>query len=164
MTEESFPVALGGRQWSLPHLPFRAIKKIQPALFQLYAELGGAAISPASVAQLSEAQLDRLAVGVLDQGRLAARLIDGKDGDIIFAPRKRFGAVQIHQVRGAVGQVDEFAAGMDVNRAGGLAHNRPFGDGTPLPKRYRGMLLDIWTRARNNGALGQSASPQTLMP
>jgi hypothetical protein len=61
MTEESFPVALGGRQWSLPHLPFRAIKKIQPALFQLYAELGGAAISPASVAQLSEAQLDRLA-------------------------------------------------------------------------------------------------------
>jgi hypothetical protein len=48
-------------------------------------------------------------------------------------------------------------------RAGGLAHSRPFGDGTALPKRYRGMLLDIWTRARNNGALGQSASPQAIL-
>lgn len=48
-------------------------------------------------------------------------------------------------------------------RAGGLAHNRPFGDGVALPKRYRGMLLDIWTRARNNGALGQSASPQAIL-
>jgi hypothetical protein len=45
----------------LPHLPFRAIKKIQPALFQVYFELGGAAMSSASVAQLGEAQLDRLA-------------------------------------------------------------------------------------------------------
>jgi hypothetical protein len=49
-------------------------------------------------------------------------------------------------------------------RAGGLAHNRPFGNGVALPKRYRGMLLDIWTRARNNGALGQSASPQAMLP
>jgi hypothetical protein len=49
-------------------------------------------------------------------------------------------------------------------RAGGLAHNRPFGDGTPLPKRYRAVLLDIWTRARNNGGLGQSASPQGMLP
>jgi hypothetical protein len=61
MSEETFPVALAGRQWVLPHLPFRAIKKIQPALFQVYAELGGAVISTASVAGLSEAQLDRLA-------------------------------------------------------------------------------------------------------
>ena len=61
MSEETFLVSLGGRRWALPHLPFRAIKKIQPALFQVYAELGGAAISTASVAQLSEAQLDRLA-------------------------------------------------------------------------------------------------------
>ena len=30
-------------------------------------------------------------------------------------------------------------------------------------KRFRGMLLDIWTRARNNGALGQSASPQAVI-
>lgn len=48
-------------------------------------------------------------------------------------------------------------------RSGGMAHNRPFGDGTPLPKRFRGMLLDIWTRARNNGFAGQSASPQAMM-
>ena len=61
MTDETFSVALGGRRWALPHLPFRAIKKIQPALFQLYGEFGGAAISAASVAELSEAQLDRLA-------------------------------------------------------------------------------------------------------
>ena len=61
MSEDTFIVSLGGRQWALPHLPFRAIKKIQPALFQVYAELGGAAISTTSVAQLSEAQLDRLA-------------------------------------------------------------------------------------------------------
>src|ERR1700684_689772 len=45
------------------------------------------------------AQLDRAAVSVLDQGRLAARLINGKDGDIIFAPCERFRAVRIHQVR-----------------------------------------------------------------
>ena len=61
MSEETFLVGLGGRRWNLPHLPFRAIKKIQPTLFQVYAELGGAAISTSSVAQLSEAQLDRLA-------------------------------------------------------------------------------------------------------
>ena len=61
MSEEAFLVSLGGRRWSLPHLPFRAIKRIQPALFQVYSELGGAAMSAASVALLSEAQLDRLA-------------------------------------------------------------------------------------------------------
>jgi len=61
MSEEPFVVSLGGRRWTLPHLPFRAIKKIQPALFQVYSELGGAAMSTASVTQLSEAHLDRLA-------------------------------------------------------------------------------------------------------
>jgi hypothetical protein len=49
-------------------------------------------------------------------------------------------------------------------RAGGLAHNRPFGAGVALPKRYRGMLLDVWTRAQNNGGLGQSRSPQGMLP
>ena len=61
MSEETFDVALGGRHWALPHLPFRAIKKIQPILFQLYAELGGAEASPQSLARFTEAQLDRLA-------------------------------------------------------------------------------------------------------
>ena len=37
MSEETFVVELAGRRWALPHLPFRLIKTIQPALFQLYA-------------------------------------------------------------------------------------------------------------------------------
>ena len=61
MSEEPFVVALGGRLWALPHLPFRAIKAIQPALVRIYLELGGAGVSLASVASLEEAHLDRLA-------------------------------------------------------------------------------------------------------
>lgn len=61
MSEETFTIALAGRRWALPHLPFRAIKAIQPALFQVYAEAGGAELSTASVARLGEAQFDRLA-------------------------------------------------------------------------------------------------------
>jgi hypothetical protein len=61
MSEETFAITLAGRRWALPHLPFRAIKKIQPVLFQTYSELGGAAISTARIAEVSEAQLDRLA-------------------------------------------------------------------------------------------------------
>jgi hypothetical protein len=58
---EGFAVSLGGRRWAVPHLPFRAIKAIQPVLFDIYREAGGAAMSGESVARLSEAQLDRLA-------------------------------------------------------------------------------------------------------
>ena len=61
MSEETFAVALGGRSWALPHLPFRAIKAIQPALFDIYLAAGGAAMSKDSVARLGEAELDRLA-------------------------------------------------------------------------------------------------------
>jgi hypothetical protein len=61
MSEEAFAVLLGGRTWAVPHLPFRAIKAIQPALFDVYLEAGGPAMSAESVARLSEAQLDRLA-------------------------------------------------------------------------------------------------------
>ena len=61
MSEETFTIALAGRRWALPHLPFRAIKAIQPALFEVYAEAGGAEISTASVTRLGEAQFDRLA-------------------------------------------------------------------------------------------------------
>lgn len=56
MSEDTFPVELGGRRWELPPLPFRAIMAIQPALFQVYLEVasdGGAA--------LTEAQIERLA-------------------------------------------------------------------------------------------------------
>ena len=66
MSEEPFVVSLAGRQWALPHLPFRAIKKIQPALLQIYSELGGGAMSLVSIAQMSEAQLDRLAGAAFD--------------------------------------------------------------------------------------------------
>ena len=61
MSEETFPISLAGRAWALPHLPFRAIKAIQPALFQIYAEAGGEAITTQSVATLGEAQIERLA-------------------------------------------------------------------------------------------------------
>ena len=61
MSEETFAVALGGRSWALPHLPFRAIKAIQPALYDIYLAAGGPSMSSDSVARLGEAQLDRLA-------------------------------------------------------------------------------------------------------
>ena len=61
MSEETFDVALGGRRWALPHLPFRAIKAIQPALFDIYLAAGGPSMSSDSVARLGEAELDRLA-------------------------------------------------------------------------------------------------------
>ena len=61
MSEETFAIALAGRRWALPHLPFRAIKAIQPALFEVYAAAGGADVSSASVARLGEAQFDLLA-------------------------------------------------------------------------------------------------------
>ena len=61
MSEEGFAISLGGRRWAVPHLPFRAIKAIQPVLFDVYLEAGGAAMSGESVARLSEVQLDRLA-------------------------------------------------------------------------------------------------------
>jgi hypothetical protein len=61
VSEEPFAVSLGGKTWSVPHLPFRAIKAIQPALFDVYLAAGGSSMSAESVARLSEAQLDRLA-------------------------------------------------------------------------------------------------------
>jgi len=61
VSEETFAVTLGGRSWALPHLPFRAIKAIQPALFDIYLAAGGATISNDSVARLGERELERLA-------------------------------------------------------------------------------------------------------
>lgn len=41
--------------------------------------------------------------------------------------------------------------------AGGMPHNRPFANGTgQIPKRFRLMALDLWTRGRNNGEGGTS--------
>jgi hypothetical protein len=61
VSEEPFVISLAGKTWSVPHLPFRAIKAIQPALFDVYLAAGGSSMSAESVARLSEAQLDRLA-------------------------------------------------------------------------------------------------------
>ncbi len=61
MSDETFPVALGGRAWALPHLPFRAIKAIQPALYDIYVAAGGPSMSSDSVARLGEKELERLA-------------------------------------------------------------------------------------------------------
>jgi hypothetical protein len=61
VSDEAFAISLGGKTWSVPHLPFRAIKAIQPALFDVYLAAGGSSMSAESIARLSEAQLDRLA-------------------------------------------------------------------------------------------------------
>ena len=61
MSDEIFAVELAGRHWEIPHLPFRAIKAIQPALFQIYNDAGGAEMTTTSVAALGEAQIERLA-------------------------------------------------------------------------------------------------------
>jgi len=64
VSDETFEIRLGGRRWELPHLPFRAIMAIQPALFQIYAEAGGADMSASRIAALEEAQIERLARAV----------------------------------------------------------------------------------------------------
>jgi len=61
VSEDAFAISLGGKIWAIPHLPFRVIKAIQPALFDIYLAAGGPSMSSESVARLSEAQLDRLA-------------------------------------------------------------------------------------------------------
>jgi hypothetical protein len=61
VSEEAFAISLGGKTWAVPHLPFRAIKAIQPMLFDVYVAAGGSSMSGESVARLNEAQLDRLA-------------------------------------------------------------------------------------------------------
>jgi hypothetical protein len=61
VSEDAFAISLGGKTWSVPHLPFRSIKAIQPALFDIYLAAGGSTMSGESVARLTEAQLDRLA-------------------------------------------------------------------------------------------------------
>ena len=61
MSDEAFPIELGGRGWWLPHLPFRAIKAIQPALYDIYVAAGGSSMSSDSVARLGEKELERLA-------------------------------------------------------------------------------------------------------
>jgi hypothetical protein len=61
VSDETFSIALGGKAWALSHLPFRAIKAIQPALYDIYVAAGGPSMSSDSVARLGEKELERLA-------------------------------------------------------------------------------------------------------
>lgn len=60
MSDETFPITLGGRTWALEHLPFRVLKKAQPKLLlrgnALY-EGGGNGV----LLRLDEEALDDLA-------------------------------------------------------------------------------------------------------
>ena len=60
MSEDTFTVRLAGRKWELPHLSFRAIKAIQPALFRIYANAGGVDMSSTSIGALGEADIEAL--------------------------------------------------------------------------------------------------------
>jgi hypothetical protein len=61
LSDETFPVRLAGRSWELPHLSFRSIKAIQPALFRIYASAGGVEMSNSSIAALGEDDIEGLA-------------------------------------------------------------------------------------------------------
>jgi hypothetical protein len=56
MTEDAFVVELAGRRWALPHLPFRIIKSVQPALLKVYSET-----AELGATSLAESQIDGLA-------------------------------------------------------------------------------------------------------
>lgn len=62
------------------------------------------------------------------------------------------------------GYMVEFTANpvwIAFRKAGGLPHNRPFGNGAvDVPKRFRLQPLDAWTRARTS--YPNSTSPQSL--
>jgi hypothetical protein len=55
VSDETFAVELAGRRWNLPHLPFRLIKTIQPALFKADADAGEGGLSEAQIDNLADA-------------------------------------------------------------------------------------------------------------
>src|SRR5262249_21121613 len=66
------------------------------------------------------AQLDSASVGVLDQRRLASRLINGPDRDAILAASRHFLAVNCHSRGLAVRLIEEAAVRVHVDGAGVL--------------------------------------------
>jgi len=56
VTDDTFVIELAGRRWALPHLPFRIIKSVQPALLKVYSET-----AELGAATLAESQIDGLA-------------------------------------------------------------------------------------------------------
>ena len=67
------------------------------------------------------ARADPLRVDVLNQCGLAGILIDGEDGDGVFATSKDGLALEIRGAAGPVGLIHEPAVGMHVNGPGSLA-------------------------------------------
>ena len=61
MSDEIFPVDLGGRHWDLPHLPFRLVKKIQPAVAAISRQFPTALDAQRALVNLDEAALDAIA-------------------------------------------------------------------------------------------------------
>src|SRR5262245_30294651 len=84
-------------------------------------------------------QLDAVPVDRFHKGRLARLLIDGPDGDVVFATAEHFLPLEINNARVAVGLVNEAAVGMDVDRAGALAR-------THVPRIEQARLHDPWRR------------------
>lgn len=60
MPQDAFPVALGGRTWSIPHLPFRIIKTVHPMLMQRGAAVFGGG-EAGMMLRVDEAAMDELA-------------------------------------------------------------------------------------------------------
>ena len=66
------------------------------------------------------AQVIRVPVDVLDQCRLAGRLVDGEDRDRFSPPANTFLPSKSVSRVGAVGEIDEAPVGMHMDRARGL--------------------------------------------
>src|SRR5262245_64375335 len=75
---------------------------------------------PAARADAEGAQVDALAVDGLDQLRLAGRRVDGEHRDVVLAAVEHLLALELDLALVAVGEIDETAVGMDVDRAGAL--------------------------------------------
>src|ERR1700731_1879481 len=62
------------------------------------------------------AQIIRVSVNVLKQRRLAGGWVDGEGRDRVLATREHLLALEVGQREGAVGEIDEAAVGMDMDR------------------------------------------------
>ena len=87
---------------------------------------------PAARIDAESAQLQAAAVEVLHQPRLARRLIDGESGDAVLAAGRDLPRAGTRRRKGAVGEIDELAVGMNVDRPGALRHLRLGSDSVSL--------------------------------
>src|SRR5262245_28546688 len=72
---------------------------------------------PAARIDAEGAQVDALAVDGLDQLRLARLQVDGENRDVVLAAVEHLLALEFDLALVAVGEIDETAVGMDVDRA-----------------------------------------------